>query len=39
MRHVSPAELPALLRAIRNYPTREVAIGLELLSLVFCRPQ
>lgn len=38
MRHVSPAELPALLRAIRNYPTREVAIGLELLSLVFCRP-
>lgn len=38
MRHVSPAELPALLRAIRNYPTRDVAIGLELLSLVFCRP-
>ncbi|MEC7118805.1 MAG: tyrosine-type recombinase/integrase [Pseudomonadota bacterium] len=38
MRHVSPTELPALLRAIRNYPTREVAIGLELLSLVFCRP-
>ena len=38
MRHVSPAELPALLRAIRNYPTRDVAIGLELLTLVFRRP-
>jgi integrase len=38
MHHVSEAEHPALLRAIRSYPTRDIAIGLELLSLLFCRP-
>lgn len=38
MPHVSLAELPALLRAIRSYCPRETSIGLQLLSLVFCRP-
>lgn len=36
--HVSPNELPALLRAIRAYPTPDVRIGLELLSMLACRP-
>lgn len=38
MKHVSLSELPALLRAIRSYPTRDVSIGLQLLSMLFCRP-
>lgn len=38
MKHVSESELPALLRAIRNYPTRDVSIGLQLLSMLFPRP-
>lgn len=38
MKHVSASELPALLRAIRNYPTRDVNIGLQLLSMLFPRP-
>lgn len=38
MKHVSASELPALLRAIRNYPTRDVSIGLQLLAMLFCRP-
>ena len=38
MKHVSANELPALLRAIRNYPTRDVGIGLQLLAMLFCRP-
>lgn len=38
MAHVSANELPALLRAIRNYPTRHISIGLQLLSLLFPRP-
>jgi integrase len=38
MKHVSANELPALLRAIRNYPTRDVSIGLQLLAMLFCRP-
>ena len=37
--HVSPAELPALLRAIRACPgAADVGIGLQLLSLLACRP-
>ena len=38
MAHVSPEEVPELLRAIRTYPTRHVVIGLELMALLFCRP-
>lgn len=38
MAHVSENELPALLRAIRNYSARDVSIGLQLLSLLFPRP-
>lgn len=38
MAHVSEQELPALLRAINNYPTLDVRIGLQLLSFLFCRP-
>lgn len=37
--HVSPDELPALLRAIRAYPSAtDVRIGLHLLSMLACRP-
>ncbi|MFJ3263946.1 tyrosine-type recombinase/integrase [Pseudomonas sp. NPDC086581] len=37
--HVSQAELPALLRAIRSYPSAaDIRIGLQLLSLLACRP-
>lgn len=37
--HVSQDELPSLLRAIRHYPhAPDVGIGLQLLSLLFCRP-
>lgn len=36
--HVSPSELPALLRAIRSYATYDVSIGLQLLSMLACRP-
>lgn len=38
MAHVSANELAALLRAIRNYPTRNISIGLQLMSLLFTRP-
>lgn len=38
MAHVSENELPALLRAIRNYSARDVSIGLQLLSMLFPRP-
>lgn len=38
MAHVSAKELPALIRAIRHYPTRDVAIGLQLLAMLFPRP-
>ena len=38
MAHVSENELPALLRAINQYPTLDVRIGLQLLSMLFCRP-
>lgn len=38
MPHVPFNELPALLRAIRNYPTRNISIGLQLLSMLFPRP-
>ena len=38
MAHVSISELPALLRAMANYPTRDVAIGLHLLAMLFPRP-
>lgn len=37
--HVPPEELPALLRAIRSYPSAtDVRIGLHLLSMLACRP-
>lgn len=37
--HVGLDELPALLRAIRAYPhARDVRIGLQLLSMLACRP-
>lgn len=37
--HVSLEELPALLRAIRAYPhAADVRIGLELLTMLACRP-
>lgn len=38
MPHVTINELPPLLRAIRNYITRDVSIGLQLLSMLFPRP-
>ena len=38
MAHVSEQELPALLRAINNYPTINVRMGLQLLAMLFCRP-
>lgn len=38
MAHVSEQELPALLRAINNYPTLDSRIGLQLLAMLFCRP-
>jgi integrase len=38
MAHVSIDELPALLRAMANYPTRDIAIGLRLLAMLFPRP-
>jgi integrase len=38
MKHVSAKELPALLRAIRNYSSRDVSIGLQLLTILFSRP-
>lgn len=37
--HVSQEELPALLRAIRSYPSStDIRIGLHLLSMLACRP-
>jgi integrase len=37
--HVSPEELPPLLRAIRAYPSAtDIRIGLHLLSMLACRP-
>ena len=37
--HVSPEELPALLRAIQSYPhATDVRIGLQLLTMLACRP-
>lgn len=38
MKHVSLDELPALLKAIRIYPNRQTSIGLQLLSMLACRP-
>lgn len=38
MAHVDEKELPALLRAINNYPTMGVRMGLQLLAMLFCRP-
>lgn len=38
MAHVSEFKLPALLRAIDNYPTIDTRIGLKLLSMLFFRP-
>lgn len=36
--HVSPAEIPELIRALRAYPSRPIAIGLQLLMLLAVRP-
>ena len=36
--HVSPGEVPALIRAIRGYKSRPKAIGLQLLMLLAVRP-
>ncbi len=38
MAHVDESELPPLLRAINNYPTEDIRIGLQLLVMLFCRP-
>lgn len=38
MAHVSEQEFPPLLRAIVNYPTMNVHMGLQLLAMLFCRP-
>ncbi|MHA3082414.1 tyrosine-type recombinase/integrase [Acinetobacter sp. ANC 5383] len=38
MAHVDEKELPSLLRAINNYPTPDIRIGLKLLTMLFCRP-
>lgn len=38
MAHVTEQELPTLLRAINNYPTMDVRMGLQLLTMLFCRP-
>lgn len=38
MAHVDEKELPQLLRAIDNYSTLDIRIGLKLLSMLFCRP-
>nr|WP_205683428.1 tyrosine-type recombinase/integrase [Acinetobacter sp. SA01] len=38
MKYVEYEELPTLLKAIRGYPKRSLAIGLELFVLLFPRP-
>lgn len=38
MKYVDIDEFPALIRAIRSYPKRDKAIGLELFALLFPRP-
>lgn len=38
MKFVEINEFPALIRAIRSYPKRDKAIGLELFALLFPRP-
>lgn len=38
MAHVDEKELPQLLKAIDNYPTPDMRIGLKLLAMLFCRP-
>ncbi|HBY7915438.1 tyrosine-type recombinase/integrase [Acinetobacter baumannii] len=38
MKFVDINEFPALIRAIRSYPKRDKAIGLELFALLFPRP-
>ncbi|MGI1795833.1 tyrosine-type recombinase/integrase [Acinetobacter variabilis] len=38
MKHIDIRELPEMLQKIRNYRTRQIAIGLELLILMFPRP-
>lgn len=39
MKHVEIDDLPELIHTIRNYPSRPIAIGLELLALMFPRPK
>ena len=36
--HVSPAEIPGLIRAMRAHPSRSLSIGLQLLALLAVRP-
>ena len=38
MKHVGMGELPALLRAINQYPAEDTKIALRLLTMLFCRP-
>ena len=39
MKHVKIAELPKVVRSIRSYSNTHTAIALELLVLLFPRPQ
>ncbi|MDA0625227.1 integrase, partial [Acinetobacter baumannii] len=38
MKFIELDELPTLVRSVRNYPKRNLAIGLELFILLFPRP-
>lgn len=38
MKHVDAEDLPRLLQAISHYPTADVRIGLQLLTMLFPRP-
>lgn len=38
MLHITEEELPDLLKAIRNYPSQPISIGLQLSIMLGCRP-
>ncbi|MDN5648770.1 MAG: tyrosine-type recombinase/integrase [Acinetobacter sp.] len=38
MKHVELSEYPQLIRSIRKHPSRPIAIGLELMAMLFPRP-
>ncbi|MDB0115229.1 tyrosine-type recombinase/integrase [Acinetobacter baumannii] len=38
MLHITEEELPDLLKAIRNYPSQSISIGLQLSIMLGCRP-